>query len=80
MIGEPVIAAEVANPTAMWLSARALARSAERRGCDVTGANVPREGAHHRDHPADLMWDGTGTGVRFTGNHCAVSLPPGLCH
>lgn len=34
----------------------------------------------YRDHPADLMWDGTGTGVSFTGNHCAVSHPSGLCH
>jgi hypothetical protein len=33
-----------------------------------------------RDHPADLLWDGTGTGVTFTGNHCATSLPAGLCH
>jgi hypothetical protein len=33
-----------------------------------------------RDHPADLIWDGTGKGVTFTGNHCAKSLPPGLCH
>jgi hypothetical protein len=34
----------------------------------------------YRDHPADLLWDGTGTGVTFTGNHCAVSIPSGLCH
>jgi hypothetical protein len=34
----------------------------------------------YRDHPADLIWDGTGTNVTFTGNHCATSLPPGLCH
>jgi hypothetical protein len=34
----------------------------------------------YRDHPADLIWDGTGTDVTFTGNHCATSLPPGLCH
>ena len=33
-----------------------------------------------RDHPADLIWDGTGTNVTFTGNHCTTSLPPGLCH
>jgi hypothetical protein len=33
-----------------------------------------------RNHPADLIWDGTGVGVRFTGNACATSLPPGLCH
>jgi len=34
----------------------------------------------YRDHPADLIWDGTGTGVTFTGNHCTASLPAGLCH
>jgi parallel beta-helix repeat protein len=32
------------------------------------------------DQPADLRWDGTGTGVRFVGNHCATSAPAGLCH
>jgi parallel beta-helix repeat protein len=34
----------------------------------------------YRDHPADLIWDGTGTGVKFTANHCATSIPSGLCH
>ncbi len=33
----------------------------------------------HRNHPADLIWDGTGKRVRFSGNHCTTSLPPGLC-
>jgi hypothetical protein len=33
-----------------------------------------------RNHPADLIWDGTGIGVRFRGNHCGTSNPPGLCH
>ena len=33
-----------------------------------------------RNHPADLIWDGTGVGVRFKANHCGTSLPPGLCH
>lgn len=32
------------------------------------------------NHPADLVWDGTGTGVRFTANHCRTSIPSGLCH
>jgi nitrous oxidase accessory protein NosD len=32
-----------------------------------------------RNHPADLHWDGTGIGVRFTGNHCLTSIPRGLC-
>jgi nitrous oxidase accessory protein NosD len=33
-----------------------------------------------RDHPADLIWDGTGTDVDFMANHCARSVPSGLCH
>ncbi len=33
-----------------------------------------------RDRPADLVWDGTGTGVRFRANHCRTSAPSGLCH
>ena len=33
-----------------------------------------------RDHPADLIWDGTGVRVTFRGNHCGTSIPPGLCH
>ncbi len=33
-----------------------------------------------RNHPADLIWDGTGVGVRFRANACGTSLPPGLCH
>jgi nitrous oxidase accessory protein NosD len=33
-----------------------------------------------RNHPADLIWDGTGIGVRFRANDCGRSLPPGLCH
>ena len=32
------------------------------------------------DHPADLIWDGTGTGVHFLANHCWTSVPAGLCH
>ncbi len=31
------------------------------------------------DQPADLIWDGTGTGVSFTHNHCGTSLPIGFC-
>ena len=33
-----------------------------------------------RDHPADLIWDGTGVRVTFRANHCGTSIPPGLCH
>ena len=33
-----------------------------------------------RNHPADLIWDHTGFGVRFRHNHCGTSIPGGLCH
>jgi hypothetical protein len=33
-----------------------------------------------RNRPADLIWDGTGIGVRFKANYCATSVPAGLCH
>lgn len=32
------------------------------------------------DHPADLIWDGTGVHVTFRANVCRTSIPPGLCH
>jgi hypothetical protein len=32
------------------------------------------------NHPADLIWDGTGIDVDFIANHCGTSIPPGLCH
>ena len=33
-----------------------------------------------RNHPADLIWDHTGVGVRFRHNACATSIPGGFCH
>ena len=33
-----------------------------------------------RNHPADLIWDGTGIGVRFKANRCGTSVPSGFCH
>ena len=33
-----------------------------------------------RNHPADLIWDHTGVGVRFRHNACTTSMPGGLCH
>lgn len=38
-----------------------------------------KDNTAHRNHPADLIWDGSGKGVKFVGNHCKTSLPPGLC-
>jgi hypothetical protein len=40
---------------------------------------VARNTAFH-DHPADLIWDGTGIDVDFIANHCGTSVPSGLCH
>ncbi|MDP8927933.1 MAG: right-handed parallel beta-helix repeat-containing protein [Actinomycetota bacterium] len=31
------------------------------------------------NEPADLVWDKTGTRIRFVANHCVSSQPPGLC-
>lgn len=31
------------------------------------------------NQPADLVWDETGTRIRFKDNHCATSKPEGLC-
>jgi hypothetical protein len=31
------------------------------------------------NQPFDLIWDGAGSGNRFTGNRCGSSTPPGLC-
>ena len=33
-----------------------------------------------RNHPADLIWDHSGIGVRFRHNDCGTSIPGGLCH
>jgi len=50
----------------------------------ITGGSDPnsdtiKNNEAHGDQPADLIWDGTGTSVRFVSNHCTMSLPSGLC-
>jgi hypothetical protein len=49
------------------------------KGSDPDFDTIVRNTAF-RNHPADLRWDGTGTGVRFKANHCGTSDPPGFCH
>jgi hypothetical protein len=56
------------------LSARALTKGSN-PNFDTIALNTA-----FRDHPADLIWDGTGIHVRFIANHCRTSAPPGLCH
>jgi hypothetical protein len=47
-------------------------------GADPTDNVVSGNVAFH-NRPADLVWDGTGHGNRFTRNSCAVSNPSGSC-
>ena len=52
--------------------------SAPQGGRDSGATDVGRN--HLRDDgPFDLLWDGTGIGVTFSGNRCATSAPDGLC-
>ena len=37
------------------------------------------DNSSYGNQPADLSWDGTGTGNTFTDNHCGTSVPSGNC-
>jgi Right handed beta helix region len=50
----------------------------------VTGGGAPEfdkvlDNSAHNNSPADLIWDQTGTGNVFSGNHCTRSSPAWLC-
>ena len=47
-------------------------------GSDPEFDTIARNTAFN-DHPADLIWDGTGTSINFVGNQCRHSIPTGLC-
>jgi Right handed beta helix region len=49
------------------------------QGSDPQFDTISRNTAF-RDKPADLRWDGSGNNVNFVANHCAKSIPAGLCH
>jgi parallel beta helix pectate lyase-like protein len=49
------------------------------QGSDPQFDTIARNTAF-RDKPADLRWDGSGNNVSFVANHCATSIPAGLCH
>jgi hypothetical protein len=55
------------------VSARALTHGSDPAFDTIIGNRA------FRNHPADLRWDGTGTHVVFIRNHCATSIPSGLC-
>jgi hypothetical protein len=56
------------------LSARAISH-----GSNPNFDTIARNTAF-RNHPADLIWDRSGVGVRFKANHCRTSMPSGFCH
>jgi hypothetical protein len=49
------------------------------QGSDPQFDTIARNTAF-RDKPADLRWDGSGNSINFVANHCAKSIPAGLCH
>jgi nitrous oxidase accessory protein NosD len=55
-----------------------LASSAAFGGTDPTG-NVVRQNQARNNDPADLLYDGSGSGNRFIRNDCGTSIPNGLC-
>ena len=55
------------------LSAHALTTGATPTSTRSPATSLP-------EPPADLRWDGTGTGVRFKANRCETSVPSGFCH
>jgi nitrous oxidase accessory protein NosD len=48
-------------------------------GHDAIG-NTIRDNELRNNSPADIVWDGAGTGNVFRNNDCRRSIPPGLCH
>jgi hypothetical protein len=47
-------------------------------GADPTD-NLVRDNLAHDNDPADLVYDGSGSGNQFIQNHCRTSIPKGLC-
>jgi parallel beta-helix repeat protein len=47
-------------------------------GSDVIG-NIVRNNTAYSNSPADIIYDGSGSGNQFYGNHCDTSQPGGLC-
>ena len=47
------------------------------------GGTVPKNNAvvdnRLTDNLTDVNWDGTGTGIDLSGNHCRTSVPGGIC-
>ncbi len=47
-------------------------------GSDPVGNSI-HDNTAYRDSPADIIYDGSGSGNTFARNHCTTSVPAGLC-
>jgi hypothetical protein len=47
-------------------------------GADPSNDEIS-DNSSYGNQPADLSWDGTGSGNTFTDNHCDTSVPSGHC-
>ncbi len=47
-------------------------------GADPVGNSI-HDNSAYQNSPADIIYDGTGSGNVFKANHCATSQPGGLC-
>jgi parallel beta-helix repeat protein len=54
--------------------------SAKPLGGAVESHNVVKFNQAYRDKPADIVWDGNGSGNQFVANRCGTSTPDGMCH
>jgi hypothetical protein len=57
-----------------------VASAHARTGVRAPGNDLIAHNVGSGNQPAALVWDGSGTGIRFADNHCGKSIPAGLCH
>ncbi len=55
------------------VSARSMTHGSDPESDKIVGNSA------RGNSPADLIYDGSGSGSQFTGNHCDKSIPAGLC-
>ena len=65
--------AEVNSGGIVLLSAAALTGGGDPSNDEVS------DNSAYGNQPADLSWDGTGSGNTFSDNHCGTSVPSGSC-
>jgi nitrous oxidase accessory protein NosD len=69
----------IAEASAIGRGGVVVASAADSNGADASQI-VVKDNEIRRNSPADIVWDGKGTGNRFRGNDCGTSIPTGFCH